>query len=224
MTSSNRNIRETSQSFNLTYVYLQLFKTLLFLQIVTIFLPSDKIGSQIGAFALDPLEDFVRITSSCRINEVVFVETKQKLCTTKIGGEEEDVECGCEDTYFFTFNAPELSNATDMDSVNISNLDYFYRSRNDVVDRGVENCLQGQRVEPRWSEGSLTECWMPRAPDKNLTASYNCGNEECIKIFSPILDAIKENTFEKVSYILGIISLGLVVPVMTLVICLKQTK
>lgn len=145
------------------------------------------------ASGLDPLMDFTIISPDCNIIEAVFVETIQHKCIRK---ERDGVEikhnCGCDDVYFYIIHAPQLANL-DPFYENIGMGDnYQYDSRKDVVKRGVQNCNDANQSLPTWKEGDQTICWRPSVPGEEVSSAYRCGNDECIKVFSPMDDIPEE--------------------------------
>lgn len=164
---------------------------------------------QVGS--LDADSDFSVIEPDCNITEVIYEGYNQRRCSRKQGDSTVRYDCGCDDSYSYVISAPQLAS-----------IDEFYegketfKSIKETIDRRKKSCLNSSPAKSTFSVGNQTECWRPSSPTSEVHSYYRCGNEECIKMFSPQDDVDKANADATGLWVSGIIFLGLCVPFLVL--------
>jgi len=136
------------------------------------------------ALALDPEADFFLLDEPCSIDSHVYVESNQKRCCEKSGDSTKCRDCGCEDVYYYVFDAMQLVDEEGYDYIGSG-----YQSDFFTVDRlFTKSCDNSSPKLPPWEQGEQVQCWRPSQPGVALPRQYQCGNEDCIKIFDPQQD------------------------------------
>ena len=145
-----------------------------------------------------------------------FIKTNQKRC-------DKGKKCGCQDVYFYTFEATQLAEEDDFYA---GRSGYIFDSREHWIDREAQDCDKSTRMDPLFDAGDVTECWRPAVPDEDLPKQYRCGNSDCIKVLDPQLDVDRAQGIAKAFWISGSAVLGVSIPVGIIgaVLCIKKTR
>jgi len=168
---------------------------------------SDKASSK----DLDASVDFAQLPFTCTITLAKFVKTKQ------LTGDK-GKKTGCEDSYEYYFTAEGLANVDaaygDYDA------SYEFVSFEKVQRRDNNSCDRSDRLAPLMEAGDIVDCWRPAMPGFVPSKWYRCGNDECIKVFSPFDDVKRAQNIAASRYIGGAITTGLCAPLLLVGTCL----
>lgn len=136
--------------------------------------------------SLDPVKDFAPISPNCNITEYVHESSRQLMCQD--ADSDHRYKCGCKDKYTYIFVAHQL---TEIDSYYAGRDDdgYEFKSITRESYRKAHDCDSGDEeailASPLFTPGESTTCYRPSTPGMKLGRFYNCGNDDCIKIFNP---------------------------------------
>ena len=129
---------------------------------------------------LDPTSDFALVEPYCTVHGIVHEEITQHRC--RAGNMRYFYNCGCSDTYsyFLSFDATLNGAQSRYKDGDVYSSESALRKRHGYVTCG------GPPASPQFEVGDKVKCWRPTSPpDQKVNDLYNCGDDFCIKTFSP---------------------------------------